>query len=79
MLSLSLLLQQAAKIVASLRKAQMETDHYLRKLKTLKEKGEKPEKISGNETKLQQAMAEEEQLQGECVSFLNVFLNRGMY
>ena len=54
----------------------METDHYLRKLKTLKEKGEKPEKISGNETKLQQAIAEEEQLQGEAISFLNVFLTR---
>mmetsp|Transcript_9548 Transcript_9548/g.27165 ORF Transcript_9548/g.27165 Transcript_9548/m.27165 type:complete len:370 (-) Transcript_9548:1208-2317(-) len=66
--------KKAAKIVNALRKAQVETDHYLRKCKVLKEKNEKPDKIASNETKLQQAIKEEEQLQGECVTFLSAFL-----
>ena len=68
--------KQASKLVGALRKAQMETDHYLRKLKSLKEQGEKADKIAGNETKLQQAIAAEEQLQAESIKFLNVFLTR---
>ena len=68
--------KRAAKIVNALRKAQVETDHYLRKVKGLKEKNEKQDKIAGNEAKLQQAIKEEEQLQGECVTFLNAFLTK---
>lgn len=66
--------KRAAKIVAALKKAQVETDHYIRKVKTLKEKNEKPDKIAGNEAKLQQAVSEEESLQAECITFLKAFL-----
>ncbi len=61
-------------MVGELKKAQVETDHYTRKVKTLREKGERQDKIAGNEAKLQQAIADEERLQKESMVFLAAFL-----